>query len=678
MLRKIFRRGGGALLCFFALIGVVVADTSGLKTSDATLRFLGNEDLPPLLFKQDGKPVGLTYELVDAALNAAGVDYNIELMNWAEAQSLVQEGSATGLIQINKSPARLELYDFSQPLIVSEFAIFIASDNQTITQFQHLAGRRVGSENKGYARVILERESTIDIVTIPNWKAGFEMVGRGELDALVTEKWVGEYVLSTNQISGIKVSPYPVELSEAYIAIEKGNPALLSAINSGLAAIDENGTREAIMSKWRGETVQYITLNALETQNYIRILLIGLAFALLICLIGLGYIIRQKRSLAQFNQLLEARVNERTCALQTRYDREREMLSIIGHELRTPLSSISMMYDAISLAKQEPYGRQIVETHDTVLEILNDLRFVMQPDAVRGQNLVSSSPVEVVEKTLNSIREWLASRDYVYHLEKDSVCSQPVRLNAVAIRQIVTNLVKNAAVHSGGTDVWVSLKGHPDGSNFCLTLEVEDNGRGIPNHLQEKIFEAFGRGDTLADGMGLGLYIIRTLSKELDAKVSYFDSPRGGAGFRLNFRFPELDSAAENRSSQKMVSNPLNGKRVLFAEDQLTLQLLTKSVLEKAGVHTVVASNGLEALAAYNEGMFDIVLTDAMMPQMDGYALAGELRKLGFTGPIIAITAAVIGDETERLLSAGVDVVLSKPLDLEQLKVEVSRLLERT
>ena len=113
-------------------------------------------------------------------------------------------------------------------------------------------------------------------MTIETWLHGFEMLKAGELDALLTEKWVGEYLLSENRIRGIKVSPYPIELSTTHIAVKKGDTELLEAINRGIESIRSNGTYEAILDKWRGDSVVYITESALANQRFVRNLSIAL------------------------------------------------------------------------------------------------------------------------------------------------------------------------------------------------------------------------------------------------------------------------------------------------------------------------------------------------------------------------------------------------------------------
>lgn len=128
----------------------------------------------------------------------------------------------------------------------------------------------------------------------------------------------------------------------------------------------------------------------------------------------------------------------------------------------------------------------------------------------------------------------------------------------------------------------------------------------------------------------------------------------------------------ETRYSEAQLKQTLAGKAVFFAEDQLTIQMLTKNVLTKAGAEVTVASNGQQALEAFSGAIPDIVITDGMVPEMDGYEFSARLREKGYAGPIIAVTAATIGDESDRLISAGADVVLPKPMKIEELKLALA------
>ncbi|NVK00753.1 MAG: response regulator, partial [Oceanospirillaceae bacterium] len=117
--------------------------------------------------------------------------------------------------------------------------------------------------------------------------------------------------------------------------------------------------------------------------------------------------------------------------------------------------------------------------------------------------------------------------------------------------------------------------------------------------------------------------------------------------------------------------------KVLFAEDNATISLLTNKMLTTKGVTVVSGMDGQKALDKFDIDSINVVLTDIFMPNMDGYALTKELRSRGFKGPVIGVSAAVVGEETELLLAAGADAVLSKPIKLSELETELKRLAER-
>lgn len=210
------------------------------------LRFLGNINYSPLLFMNNDTPTGLGIELVHGILHSAQIDAKLELMEWDEAQNQMKTGKADALVVINKSPARLQLYDFSEPLLESDFSIFHHISRPEISSLNSLTGLKVGSEKGGYARTILENNHHIEIITIPNWLTGFRMIEEGTIDALLTEKWVGEYTLSQHQINDIAISPIPTKKTTSYIAVAKENKALLDKINAGLRELSETGVYEQI------------------------------------------------------------------------------------------------------------------------------------------------------------------------------------------------------------------------------------------------------------------------------------------------------------------------------------------------------------------------------------------------------------------------------------------------
>lgn len=147
--------------------------------------------------------------------------------------------------------------------------------------------------------------------------------------------------------------------------------------------------------------------------------------------------------------------------------------------------------------------------------------------------------------------------------------------------------------------------------------------------------------------------------------IHYETSDQGGAEFVIDLVVNLSDSG--NKSSE-LVENLLEGKRVLIAEDNSVIQMLTAKILKKQGATVVINSDGQQALEAYADGGFDLVMSDIFMPELDGYGLVKGLRERGYTGPIVGLTAATNGAETDLMLEAGADIVISKPIEVEKLQ----------
>jgi CheY-like chemotaxis protein len=244
-----------------------------------------------------------------------------------------------------------------------------------------------------------------------------------------------------------------------------------------------------------------------------------------------------------------------------------------------------------------------------------------------------------------------------------------LKFNVQLVRQIVTNLVKNASIHSGASEIVLRLSAsEQSGEMWMVFVQVEDNGRGIAASDQEKMFDAFARGSTQADGTGLGLYIARENANQLGGDLTYQLREGGGSVFTLSFEAKQV-AKVEAPEVEHALSASIQGKQVLLAEDNQTIQMITQIILQNGGASVEIADDGVEALALVKESpdKYDFVITDIMMPNMNGYELTRELREFGFSKPIIGVTAAVIGEESDELLAMGADQVIEKPVDLPKL-----------
>ena len=361
----------------------------------------------------------------------------------------------------------------------------------------------------------------------------------------------------------------------------------------------------------------------------------------------------------------------RTESLRETSERQRELFAVIGHELRTPVASIAMVTDANDLSDKEKL-HTISDISRNLLGVLEDLRSVVVPERARGTKDSAGSPETVVERAVNTVVPLAKEQGVSVHLRLSGI--EPIyRFRQQALRQLVTNLVKNAVLHSQGRNVWVSVtEMQADEGRSLVRLCVEDDGTGIPEDQIERLFQAFSRGDTQCDGTGLGLFIARELSEELGGSLEYHDSEiHGGACFVACFPLEQVEAQAQAKAQ---ASISLDGMRILLAEDDRMLRMLTEKALRNRGANVYSFENGKLALNAWTEGNFDLILTDLMMPEMNGLEFTAALRAQGCKIPILAVTAAVVGTETDQLLASGADGVIAKPITIDALVDELARM----
>lgn len=273
------------------------------KISD-TIVFLGNKKIAPIIYEENGIAKGVAVDIAKELGKKMGYKIEVKAIDWEEAQSKILFGEADGLLQINLSSEREKIYDFSDELLKSEFLIFTKSGNNSIKTVNNLKNKTVGVEYEGYPYYLLKKYDGINISTISDWKIGFEMVKSGELDAIVTDRWIGEYELACSKVRDIQIIEEPIETKYSRIAVKKGNEELLSLINLGLKEMKEDGTMTDILGDWQGKKVIYFTEESIRS-----IFLYTTIVILVLVLLATLYLVSKFRKL---NKKLELDVMKRT------------------------------------------------------------------------------------------------------------------------------------------------------------------------------------------------------------------------------------------------------------------------------------------------------------------------------------------------------------------------------
>jgi CheY-like chemotaxis protein len=262
------------------------------------------------------------------------------------------------------------------------------------------------------------------------------------------------------------------------------------------------------------------------------------------------------------------------------------------------------------------------------------------------------------------------------------------------LTQILINLLNNAIKFTDHGEVRLEVVPMTAAGDdeICLRFNVIDTGIGIPLEKQHLIFESFNQADTSTTrkygGTGLGLAISSQLANMMGSKI-YVES-RPGAGSTFWFICALKKPAAskyiqpqhpENIPSRQPGIASLAGRRILLAEDEPINQILATTLLTQLGVKVTAVDNGGAALAAiYESGPYDLVLMDLQMPEMDGFETTRRIRMLPGTQsevPIVALTAHARTQDRDKCLRSGMDDYLSKPINPDELRDILIRLLRR-
>jgi signal transduction histidine kinase/ligand-binding sensor domain-containing protein/ActR/RegA family two-component response regulator len=419
--------------------------------------------------------------------------------------------------------------------------------------------------------------------------------------------------------------------------------------------------------------------------------------------------------LREANEKLEERVNERTHELLianqhmeaevvVRREAERkaeaanlaksQFLANMSHELRTPMNGIIGMTNlAVHLTentKQREYLELVSQSADHLLSLLND---ILDFSKIESNKLlletIEFDLPELCHKLLRTLSPLAEAKglDLVGHISETTprwVVGDPTRL-----RQVLTNLIGNGIKFTAAGRVEFGVHVSDDG---YVAFGVKDTGIGIAKEKQQSIFQAFVQGDAGTSrqfgGSGLGLAISRQLLALMGGEIQMRSEIGVGTEFYFSLPLPkaaeQLPQKDHRTSTIATASNPavggnatINPLIVLVAEDNKVNQRLAKAVLENAGHKVVVVGNGSEAIEAWANQRFDVVLMDVQMPVMDGLEASAAIRKAESGGshiPIIALTANAMSGDRELCLASGMDDYLTKPINLSALMKKLAEL----
>ncbi len=345
----------------------------------------------------------------------------------------------------------------------------------------------------------------------------------------------------------------------------------------------------------------------------------------------------------------------------------REFIAMVNHEMRTPLNGVLGSAELLRGTKldddQSMYLQNLSQGGELLRVIINDLLDFSKIHAGMMEIVPKNFEWKQLQAALVGIFSARSAEAEIPFIVKADNLPMVLKGDTERIKQILVNLIGNAFKFTPAGTVTLQANWQDD----WLTLSVTDTGIGIAENAIEQLFDPFTQADRSSkrnyEGSGLGLAICKQLTNLMGGHISCVSIVGQGSCFtvRLPLKASDVDSTSSNHSNGN--SHALDGAAldILVVDDIRMNQVVIKQVLKKLGISPDVCSNGLEALEAAQGKEYDLILMDCRMPEMDGYEATQNLRELGKTLPIVALTAGTTLEERQKCLDSGMNDILTKP-----------------
>ncbi len=372
-----------------------------------------------------------------------------------------------------------------------------------------------------------------------------------------------------------------------------------------------------------------------------------------------------------------------------------EFLANMSHEIRTPMNGILAATELVEHTQREDKRAELMRiikvSANSLLQIINDVLDISKIEA--GKMRLENIPFNL-HQTLEDASDliFISARKKGLYGELEIAKDVPKYLKGdpLRLRQILMNLLSNALkfTEEGIIKLSVHKEQLAKTNSQMIVFKVTDTGVGIGDEQKKQLFQNFSQADTTITrkfgGTGLGLAISKNLVKSMNGHIGFKSKPGKGSEFFFSIplraaREAEIDEL--KRAEESIVNEPERLNRmldILVVEDNRINQMIIREIIKNLGWEFTVANNGVEALEMVTKKNFDIIIMDVMMPEMDGIEASKRIRQIQGRAhtPILALTADISSEMTQKIHESGMNGSLSKPIDVSELYEKIIELVK--
>lgn len=363
-----------------------------------------------------------------------------------------------------------------------------------------------------------------------------------------------------------------------------------------------------------------------------------------------------------------------------------DFMANMSHELRTPLNAIigfsSILCNKLQDKEAKELAKQISQSSHTLLDLVNDILDLAKiQDSKFSIEPFEFHAYEEVIKLSSQLEGLTATKKLTLTTHIGDTLHGTFMGDWDRIKQVILNLVSNSikfTPENGMIDIKI------DYEKNLLIIRIEDNGIGMSNEAQDRIFKPFEQADGSTTrkygGTGLGLSITQNLVELMHGKIELESVEGKGTIFTVQIVLEKINEYDGDEPEDDVIDEltPLN-THVLVAEDNKTNQMLITMLLDDFGVTCDIANDGVEAVEMYNPDIHSLILMDENMPNMNGSEAMKIIQEKyqERCGPIVALTANAMENDKEKFLKLGMNAYVAKPIDNDELYITMKELLSR-
>ena len=524
----------------------------------------------------------------------------------------------------------------------------------------------------------------------PHWKLvdcdsiedGTNMVDDGKVDCFIMGS---SQVLSFDGKKNFKIIPL-TKTMEACFAVKDGQATLLSILNKTIKAMPSDMLTSAIAMY--DSTAYKTTFYSFLKDHLVVVLVLGFSIIIVILLL------LQKARRAEASAKVALKSAEDASLAKTQF------LHNVSHDIRTPMNAIlgysELMKNELKdndLPRVFEHLNKLQKAGNILLSIINNVLDMARIESGHMELDENYANIEDIRQRLIEMFEDEAKKKNIHVRYTFNVEHKHVMADVTKVEEIFVNILSNALKYTpsnGSVEVNVDELSCDEPGYMIVRTSIMDTGIGMSQEYLEKIFESFSRErmtSSKISGTGLGMAIVKKYVDLLGGTIDVKSVLGKGSTFVVTLKYKMADEKyyLNKQEENCEVDNAIfNGKHILLAEDNDLNAEIAQTILERAGLFVDRVKNGIECVNKVIEnpvGTYDVILMDIQMPKMDGYKATCEIRNLQDKAkaciPIVAITANAFEEDKKKAIDAGMDGHIAKPINIEDLFVVLTDILNK-